>query len=118
LTRLPVDGLAEDSDLLAIADAIVDEIISVSAAMGYDIAAHREAAWTQLRRGGAEGNAPVVKGLRPSMLQDVLAGRLIEVEAILGQFKALAEEYGAPCPAIDGVLPLVRGLDRSLRANM
>ena len=118
LTRLPVDGLAEDPALLAIADAIVDEIISVSAAMGYDIAAHREAAWTQLRRGGAEGKGHVVKGLRPSMLQDVLAGRPIEVEAILGQFKALAEEYGAPCPAIDGVLPLVRGLDRSLRANI
>lgn len=118
LTSLPVDGLAEDPELLIIADAIVDEIITVSAAMGYDISAHREAAWTQLRRGGAEGKAPAVKGLRPSMLQDVLAGRPIEVEAILGQFKALAEEHRASCPAIDGVLPLVRGLDRSLRAKL
>jgi len=117
LTRLPVDGLAEDQELLAIADAIVDEIISVSLALGYDISAHREAALTQLRRGGAEGKFPPVKGLRPSMLQDVLANRPIEVEAILGQFKALAQETGAPCPTIESVLPLIRGLDRSLKAR-
>jgi len=115
LTRLPVDGLAQDPALLALADALVDDIISIARAQGSDISHHRDAAREQLRRGGAEGGAPPVKGLRPSMLQDALAGRPLEVEAILGQAQALAAEAGASCPALDLVLPLVRGLDRSLR---
>ncbi|MGB3290102.1 MAG: 2-dehydropantoate 2-reductase [Burkholderiaceae bacterium] len=114
LTRLPVDGLAEDPELLALADALIDEIIAVANAQGCDISAQRAAAREQLRRGGAEGGAPPVKGLRPSMLQDALAGRPLEVEAIVGQVQALAQEARVPCPAIDFVLPLLRGLNRSL----
>jgi len=114
LTRLPVDGLAEDPALLAQADTLIDEIIAVAASQGCDISAQRAAACEQLRRGGAEGSAPPVKGFRPSMLQDVLAGRPLEVEAIVGQVQALAREAGVPCPAIDTVLPLLRGLNRSL----
>src|SRR5690606_9805063 len=34
LTRLPVDGLAEDPMLLALADALVDEIVAVANAQG------------------------------------------------------------------------------------
>ncbi|MBF6617723.1 MAG: 2-dehydropantoate 2-reductase [Candidimonas sp.] len=117
LTRLPVDGLAEDPALLAQADALIDEIIAVAGAQGCDISAQRAAAREQLRRGGAEGGAPPVKGLRPSMLQDALAGRPLEVEAIVGQVQALAQEAGVPCPAIDTVLPLLRGLNRSLSGN-
>ncbi|NYT84805.1 ketopantoate reductase family protein [Pollutimonas harenae] len=114
LTRLPVDGLAEDPALLAQADTVIDEIISVASAQGCDITAQRAAAREQLRRGGAEGGAPPVKGLRPSMLQDALAGRPLEVEAIVGQVQALAQESRIPCPAIDTILPLLRGLNRSL----
>ncbi len=115
LTRLPVDGLAEDPELLAQALALVDDIVVVARSQGSDVSAHLVAAREQLRRGGAEGSGPPVRGLRPSMLQDVLAGRPLEVEAILGQVQALAREAGAACPAIDAVLPMLRGLDRSLR---
>lgn len=115
LTRLPVDGLAEDPELLSQADALMDDIINVSLACGYDISEHRRAAYEQLRRGGAEGNAPPVRGLRPSMLQDALAGRPLEVEAIFGQVQSLARELDITCPAIDAVVPLLRGLDKSLR---
>ena len=114
LTRLPVDGLAEDPELLAQADSLIDEIIAVAASQGSDISAQRAAAREQLRRGGAEGGAKPVKGLRPSMLQDALAGRPIEVEAIIGQVQVLAREAGIPCPMIDTVLPMLRGLNRSL----
>lgn len=115
LTRLPVDGLAEDPELLAQAEALVNDVVAIAAAQGCDLSQEREAAFRQLRRGGAEGNGPPVKGLRPSMLQDALAGRALEVEAIVGQPQALAREAGVPCPAIDAVLPVLRGLDRSLR---
>lgn len=114
LTRLPVDGLAEDRELLAQADALVEDIITIAGRQGYDISEHRDAALEQLRRGGAEAGTPPVRGLRPSMLQDALAGRPMEVEAVLGQVQALARESGAACPAIDAVLPVLRGLNRSL----
>jgi len=113
LTRLPVDGLAEDPALLALADALVEDIIAIAASQGCDISHYREGALKQLRCGGAEGKAASVKGLCPSMLQDVLAGRALEVEAILGQPYALALEAGLACPALSHVLPLVRGLNRS-----
>jgi len=118
LTRLPVDGLAEDPDLLALAVALVDDVIAIARSQGCDVSHYREGALTQLRRGGSEGSAPPVKGLRPSMLQDALAGRSLEVEAILGQPHALAVEAGVPCPALDRVLPLIRGLNRSLNRSL
>ncbi len=59
------------------------------------------------------GDASSVGGTRPSMLQDVLAGRPTEVETILGQLQAFAREAGVPCRASTVWLPLMRGLDRS-----
>jgi len=96
-----------------LADALVEEMIAIARSQGCEIAQHRDDALAQLRRGGSEGQAPPVKGLRPSMLQDVLAGRALEVEAILGQPYALAVEAGVSCPALEHVLSLVRGLNRS-----
>jgi len=45
----------------------------------------------------------------------VLQGRPVEVEAHLGQLQAFASTTGVAVPAIDMLLPLLRGLDRSLR---
>lgn len=115
LTRLPVDGLADDAELLAQGDALIADIERMAQARGFDISEQARAAVESLRRGGAERDAPPLVGLRPSMLQDALAGRPLEVEAVVGQVQALARESGIPTPAIDAVLPLLRGLDRSLR---
>jgi 2-dehydropantoate 2-reductase len=49
------------------------------------------------------------------MLQDVLARRPLEVEALLGQVQAFAREHAVPTPVIDVMVPLLRGLDRSMR---
>jgi 2-dehydropantoate 2-reductase len=51
------------------------------------------------------------------MLQDVLQGRPIEVEALFGQVHAFAHEAGVPVPTMDAILPLLRGLGQSLRAR-
>jgi 2-dehydropantoate 2-reductase len=48
------------------------------------------------------------------MLQDVLQGRMIEVEPLLGQVQLFAREAAVPVPAIDVLLPLLRGLAASL----
>jgi 2-dehydropantoate 2-reductase len=114
LTRLPSSELSGDPELLAIGDGIIGELVAIAAAHGSRVASEAEEARAALRRGGPAGNKPV-GGMRPSMLQDALAGRPTEVEAILGQLQAFAREAGVRCPCIDGVLPLMRGLDRSLR---
>jgi 2-dehydropantoate 2-reductase len=49
------------------------------------------------------------------MQQDVLLGRRLEAETLLGQTQAFAREYGVDVPTIDVILPLLRGLDRGLR---
>ena len=49
------------------------------------------------------------------MLQDVTAGRAIEVEALLGQIQAFARELKLATPNIDVIVPLLRGLDKSIR---
>ncbi|MBX9696120.1 MAG: hypothetical protein K2Z81_27275, partial [Cyanobacteria bacterium] len=52
----------------------------------------------------------------PSMLQDILLKRPVEVEAHLGQTQAFAREKNVATPTIDIVLPLLRGLDKAQRA--
>ncbi|HEY4025453.1 MAG TPA: 2-dehydropantoate 2-reductase [Candidatus Dormibacteraeota bacterium] len=52
---------------------------------------------------------------RTSMLQDVEAGRPLEVEALVGSVVELAGQVGVPVPALDVVCRLTRQLDRSLR---
>lgn len=111
LTRLTAGQRGEDPDLIGLAIAIVDEVLAVARAEGWDLegAVDRE----ELRRPptGTRGAG------RPSMLQDVLAGRPTEVDSILGQVQAFAREHAVAVPVIDVVLPLMRGLDRAVRAG-
>jgi 2-dehydropantoate 2-reductase len=61
-----------------------------------------------------QSGGPITK---PSMLQDVEASRPMEVEAIMGQVQAFAREHKVDTPVLDIVLPLLRGLDASLRGE-
>ncbi len=117
LTRLPIDGLAGDPALLAIFNAVIDEIVAIAGAQGWNIPGPVvEVARAAPVRGGAVEARPDARGLKPSMLQDALAGRRMEVEGILGAPQAFAREAGIPTPVIDAILPLLRGLDRGVRA--
>jgi 2-dehydropantoate 2-reductase len=82
------------------------EVLDVAAALGWDLRAELDV------EAAAKRGMP---GQRTSMLQDVLLGRAIEVEALLGQVQAFAREAGVAVPALDVVLPLLRGLDLSLQ---
>ena len=53
---------------------------------------------------------------RASMLQDVLAGRRTEIEAITGSLLALAERQGAELPTHRAVFALVRVIEAADRA--
>ena len=55
---------------------------------------------------------------RTSMLQDVEAGRPMEVEAIIGSTRELARRLGVATPRIDAVDACVRLVDERLRAGV
>lgn len=54
---------------------------------------------------------------KTSMLQDVEAGRSLELEAIMGAVVELARMLGASTPAIDTVYALVQLLDKTMRED-
>ena len=107
LTRLGLADIAADPELRRISAGIARETLAVAAALGWDL--RPEVDPDQVASRGNTG------GPRPSMLQDVLQGRAIEVEVHLGQTQAFAREKGIAVPIIDALLPLLRGLDRALR---
>lgn len=109
LTRLGHYELASDPDIRILSIGIMRETLDVAAALGWDLRKEIDVE----KHAGRASPGP---SSPPSMLQDVVLGRSLEVEAHIGQTQAFARELGVPVPTIDVVLPLVRGLDRSLRA--
>ena len=107
LTRLSLYDMGQDPALVDYAVRLMRETLDVAAALGWDLRGEVDVVAIATR--GTRG------GTRPSMLQDVLLGRPIEAEAILGQTQAFARETRTAVPTIDAVLPLLRGLDGSLR---
>jgi 2-dehydropantoate 2-reductase len=108
LTRLTAAGRAEVPGLLDVGASLVREMLAVAAAQGWDLRAEHDPA-DVVRPSGMFANG------RPSMLQDVLAGRPTEVETLLGQVAVFGREAGVATPVLDVVLPIMRGLDRSIR---
>jgi 2-dehydropantoate 2-reductase len=109
LTHLAQFELTSDPDLKQLAARVMRETLEVAAAMGWDLR-------TEVDVDKHLSRATPGPGSPPSMLQDVLLGRSLEVEAHLGQTQAFAREHGVATPTIDVILPLLRGLDRSIRA--
>jgi 2-dehydropantoate 2-reductase len=110
LTRLTAGERAEDEGLASVSAAIIREVLAIAAAEGWDLAA-------QVDVDAIVRPSAALAGGRPSMLQDVLAGRPTEVGALLGQPVAIARTRGVATPVLDVVLPLMRGLDRAVRAG-
>lgn len=108
LTRRGHYEMASDPHLKVLSIAIMRETLNVAAALGWDL--RNELDPEKIASRATPGPAST-----PSMLQDVLLGRPLEVEAHIGQTQAFAQETGTPTPVIDIILPLLRGLDRSIR---
>jgi len=108
LSHADLGELGIDPGLRELSIRIMREALEVAAATGFDLRSEMDVE-AAARRGQ--------RGQRPSMLQDVLQGRPMEVEALLGQIQAFAQEKQVPVPAIDVILPVLRGLDRALRAS-
>ncbi|AOJ12015.1 ketopantoate reductase family protein [Burkholderia mayonis] len=104
VTRCTVDelGAREDGPVLAL--AIVAEVAAVARAKGIGVD-ERKMCDNVLHAIRAH------HGHRPSMLQDVLAGRRTEIEAINGAVVAAARGVGVATPHAETLLQLVRLID-------
>jgi 2-dehydropantoate 2-reductase len=108
LARADLGLQASDPALCALSIALMSETLAVAAALGWDL--HGKLDLEALARRGKPGEMP-------SMGQDALLGRPLEVEAVLGQVQAFAREKSVRVPSIDVVLALLRGLDRAIRSQ-
>jgi 2-dehydropantoate 2-reductase len=107
LTRLPTANMNQNSDVVALRKQIMLEVIDIALACGTDLRGKidLDEAVKPTKRSGSN---------RASMLQDVLANRPLEVEAILGQTVALARQHGVQAVRCELMLGLMRGLAESM----
>jgi 2-dehydropantoate 2-reductase len=87
--------------------AVMLEIRDIAAAYGHNIT--REQVDIQLGR--AQARIPKNAGIEPSMLQDVQAGRRIEVEAIVGNPVRMGKQQGVKCVRLEMLYVLAKALD-------
>ena len=104
LTGASLDQVATDPGTRALAGRMMEEGRAVGEALGAGFRVSIE------RR--IDGAARVT-GHRTSMLQDLEAGRAMEIDAIVGAVVELGRITGIPTPTIEGVLALVCQLGRS-----
>jgi 2-dehydropantoate 2-reductase len=98
LTETTTSGIAEDPELKALSARMKSEAQAIAAAHGVDIARAPH------RPGGGHVSGAI--GHKPSMLQDYLKGRPMEIEAQLVAPLAFARAANVATPTLDIVLPL------------
>ena len=108
LTRLPTPLMNKNPHIIALRKAIMLEVTDIALACGTDLRGKidLDELCTPTKRSGSN---------RASMLQDVLAGRSLEHEAILGIAVGLAHEHGVYAPRCELMLGLMRGLSESMQ---
>lgn len=108
LSRLPTPLMNKNPDIIALRKAVMMEVTDIALACGTDLRGkiNMDELCTPTKRSGSN---------RASMLQDVLAGRPLEHEAILGVAVGMAKEKGVSAPRCELMLGLMRGLAESLQ---
>ena len=99
LTRSTADQLLDDGTIRALMAEAMDELAAVGAAIGCPISQTAEDRMGVTARLGA---------FKSSMLQDVEAGRPIELEALLGAPREIARRVEVPTPALDRIYAMTR----------
>jgi 2-dehydropantoate 2-reductase len=101
--------LASSSVAEKLVTNVMDEVVSLAQAQGYSNVTSvmaREQLQRALERKGT-------KGIEPSMLVDVVNGRRMEVEAILGNPMRIARDLGVEVPRMETLYALLKGLDEA-----
>jgi 2-dehydropantoate 2-reductase len=105
LTRSTADQLLEDPVIRASMAAAMDELAAVGAEIDCPISETAEDRMAVTARLGA---------FKSSMLQDVEAGRPIELEALLGAPREIATRVGVPTPQLDRIYAMTRLMGENL----
>ena len=105
LTRATADKLLFDPPIRAFLLEAMAELAAVGAAIGCPITESGEDRMAVTARLGA---------FKPSMLQDVEAGRPIELEALLGAPREIAARAGVQTPQLDRIYAMTRLMGESL----
>ena len=106
LTRATLAEMVEDPRIVAIIKDLMNEVIAVASALGANSGST------------AEERIAVTRGLgivRSSMLQDVLAGRALELTPLVRAVSLLGEIAGVKTPTLDVIYALTRLLDERIR---
>jgi len=107
LSRADLAQMLADDGVRALAGTMMREMAVLGARIGLSGFDDIEARLATTRKLGA---------FRTSMLQDVDAGRALELDPILGALVELSARLEVPTPVMDGIHGLTRLLDRNLRA--
>jgi 2-dehydropantoate 2-reductase len=105
LTRASLGQLLEDIPTRGLVRQLMLEVAAVAAGAGVELDVSVDRRLEGASRAGDH---------RTSMLQDVDAGRPLEMEALVGSVVELGRQLGVPVPALEVVYRLGRQLDRSL----
>lgn len=101
LTRAPLGKVSGDPRCVALMKQIMEETAKVAARIGINL--------TQAVTARLEGG-PVSTNHKPSTLQDLEAGRPMEIDAIVGAVLEIARLVDEPTPVIDNIYALLRRL--------
>ena len=104
ITGATVDRILADAELRALCAAVIGEAMAIGERIGC-----RTTQTPEQRLGGAAR----LGAFRSSMLQDVDAGRPLEVDAIVGAVHEIGGRLDVPRPAIAALLGLTRQFARS-----
>ncbi|MBL8381963.1 MAG: 2-dehydropantoate 2-reductase [Burkholderiales bacterium] len=99
LTGVATDRMIADRHLASMFGAMMREAMALADALGLDARIDPEARMAQSLKLGS---------IKSSMLQDVEAGRPIELDAIVGSVVEIAERVGVATPFINAVFGAVR----------
>jgi 2-dehydropantoate 2-reductase len=106
LTGMSGGQMAGDDGILALQRAIATEAVAVAAGLGHDLDLE-DCVHTNTSVLASSGDG------RPSMLQDVEAGRRTEIETLNGAIVRHADALGIDVPVNRAMVALVRGWERA-----
>lgn len=90
LSRLPVGGLREDPELMALFTAAMEEVVAVGRAKGVDTSGFRDDGLNFVKNASP--------ALKPSLLVDLEQGNRLENDWLSGTVTRLGDELGVPTP--------------------
>ncbi len=111
VTGLDVMGMASKPDIEPILKGLASEYFEVCKAMGINIWNPPDFIDKLLMMVKAAASVQTFAPPKPSMLQDIEAGRVTEVDYINGALVTMGEKYGVPTPVNKTMLHLVKVIE-------